>query len=93
MDADLPELVGLNPDAASMPLRLKHLISMAGGANVTYWQADRHLPPWGDQLRQGPPGTATSTSFWTISSAFLSSAPTPHALCGVIYLVSMPIGC
>jgi CubicO group peptidase (beta-lactamase class C family) len=53
----LPALVGNNAAAAATPLKVKHLISMAGGANVSYWQAIRHpAVPWGDQLRQGPPG-------------------------------------
>lgn len=53
----LPQLVGNNPTAAAKPLKVKHLISMAGGANVSYWQAVRHpAVPWGGQLRQGPPG-------------------------------------
>ena len=49
----LPEMQPLNPAAASTALKLKHLVSMAGGANVTYWNA---LPPFGAQLRQGLPG-------------------------------------
>ena len=56
----LPQLAGLSPVAAAQPLQLKHLLSMAGGANVTYWQgrdpASYGEPAWGWQLRQGPPG-------------------------------------
>ena len=47
-----PGLRPLNAAAAGTPLQLKHLISMAGGSNVTYWAAG----PWAQGLRQGPPG-------------------------------------
>ena len=39
-------------------------------------------------------GTATLTSFWTISEGHLGSLPpTPHTPCAVLYLVAMLIGC
>ena len=34
-------MVGINAAAKKEPLKLKHLISMAGGANVTYWGGNR----------------------------------------------------
>jgi hypothetical protein len=33
-----PDLKPLTPQAASQPLQVKHVISMAGGTNATYWQ-------------------------------------------------------
>ena len=38
------------------------------------------------------PGTATWTSVWTITRAFLSPTPTPHAPCALLYVVPMLVG-
>ena len=62
--AYFPGLVGLNPAASSTPLQLKHLLSMSGGSNVTYWQSGGGNPSltktWTEGLRQGPPGEVAS---------------------------------
>jgi len=58
-----PGMHGLEPNASSIPLKLKHLVSMSGGANVTYWQAGPQFgltEAWTKGLRQGPPGEVQS---------------------------------
>ena len=60
-----PALKPLSPAAATPPLQLKHLISMAGGLNVTYYKnwtckhsaEFRNLYPG---MLQGPPGAIQS---------------------------------
>ena len=43
-------------------------------------------------ISPGDDGTATSTSFGTVSRAFLSSTPTPSTPCATLYLVPVLIG-
>ena len=58
-----PELKPLSPSAAVPPLQLKHLLSMAGGCNVSYykdWTNKKTLAKLYPGMIQGPPGALGS---------------------------------
>jgi CubicO group peptidase (beta-lactamase class C family) len=85
-------IAALNPAAAAVPLQMKHLMSMAGGANVSYWQgrdpASYGERDWGWRLRHGPPGAVGFCSqhgiLKTPGSDFLYSFANPALAEGVL---------
>jgi hypothetical protein len=100
-----PTLTGNNPNASTVPLQLKHLVSMAGGANVTYWSPKNGLTKaWTEGLRQGPPGEVESCTQHGVrkqpGSSFVYSFANPAIASGLLekttgmsyaeYLVSGP---
>lgn len=83
----------LNPQAAATPLMLKHIVSMAGGCNATYWQGRDGRPnlltrEYVVGLRQGPPGAPESIAEHGIlkrpGSDFVYSFANPALATGVL---------
>ena len=60
------------------------LLDEASNARMEAWVAD---------VERALQRTATSTSFWTVFRAVLSSTPTPHAPCAMLNGVPIRIGC
>eukprot|EP00937_MAST-01D_sp_MAST-1D-sp2_P003125 g3125.t1 len=86
-----PSLRGLSPDADAVPLQLKHLRAMAGGANVSYWQTSPEAgltQRWTAGLRQGPPGEVASCAAHGVrrrpGSDFLYSFANPALAGGLL---------
>ena len=80
-----PALVSNDPNVSSVPLQLKHLLSMSGGANATY---AHHSPAWVNGLRQGPPGEVTSCTRDGLAkkpgSSFIYSFANPAIASGLL---------